>query len=170
MERASKFFTDFEKKRIEEAVTDAELKTSAEIVPAVATASGRYDRAEDIVGLWVGTIAMAVIWWVLDFDGGQEAQWGSTLSRFELPLLIAVVVLGFLLGEPFLVNRIDVLLGESGSRRHDKRQRCDHRLFGHTTHPSNVRTRVRLNYTGRRAWKTRRMVEIGPTVSGKTSW
>jgi hypothetical protein len=50
MRRTSKLFTEEEKKRIiEETVHDVETNTSAEIVPVAATASGRYDRPEDIV-------------------------------------------------------------------------------------------------------------------------
>ena len=51
MQRASELFNDEQRATIDQAVADAESKTSAEIVPVVATASGRYDRAEDIVGM-----------------------------------------------------------------------------------------------------------------------
>jgi putative membrane protein len=98
MKRASKVFTEQEKDRIQEAIAAAEAKTHAEIVPVVATASGRYDRAEDIVGLWLGLILMAAVWFVLSVQGTDDAQWGTTLSRFELPLLIVAVIFGFLLG------------------------------------------------------------------------
>jgi putative membrane protein len=98
MKRASKVFTDQETARIEEAVTAAESKTHVEIVPVIATASGRYDRAEDIVGLWFGTIAMVAVWFALSIQGTDEAQWGTTLSRYELPLLAIAVVTGFLVG------------------------------------------------------------------------
>ena len=47
-------FSDEQRRAVAQAVAEAEGKTSAEIVPVVATASGRYDRAEDIVGLWTG--------------------------------------------------------------------------------------------------------------------
>lgn len=98
MKHASKFFSDFERTRIEQAVTDAEAKTDAEIVPAVATSSGRYDRAEDIFGLWVGLAAMSVLWFVLHQIGEQDSQWGAPWTRFELPLLIAAAFVGFLVG------------------------------------------------------------------------
>lgn len=98
MKKASRVFTDQEKTRIEEAVAEAESKTHAEIVPVVATASGRYDRAEDIIGLWCGLILMVAVWFGLSRQGTGDAQWGTTLSRFELPLLIIAVVAGFLFG------------------------------------------------------------------------
>ena len=98
MKRASKFFTDFEKSRIDQAVTAAESATSAEIVPAVATVSGRYDRAEDIVGVWLACILLAGVWAVLKAQGAEDTHWGTTWGRFELPLLIGAVALGFVIG------------------------------------------------------------------------
>ena len=62
---AARFFSDADRKRINECVGTAELKTSAEIVPVVATSSGRYDRAEDLVGLLLGIVLMiltAILW------------------------------------------------------------------------------------------------------------
>jgi putative membrane protein len=98
MKRASRFFNDAEKKRIEQAVADAESKTSAEIVPALASASGRYDRAEDIAGLWLGCIAMVVAWFVMQGQSAEVADWGSSWSRLELPILIVAIVVGFIVG------------------------------------------------------------------------
>lgn len=98
MKRASRFLSDHEKTRIEEAVTAAEEKTSAEIVPALATGSGRYDRAEDVFGLWTGLFSMVVAWLLLQGQGVGEAQWGSSWSRFELPILVLAVLVGFMLG------------------------------------------------------------------------
>lgn len=98
MKRASKLFSEFERTRIEQAVTEAEANTDAEIVPAVATSSGGYDRAEDVFGLWVGLFAMGVTWFILRRIEGNESQWGAPWTRYELPLLIAAVVAGFILG------------------------------------------------------------------------
>ncbi len=49
MKRASKLFDIEQRQRIEQAVVEAESKSSCEIVPVVATSSGRYDRPEDII-------------------------------------------------------------------------------------------------------------------------
>jgi putative membrane protein len=46
--------------RIAAAICEAEKKTSAEIVCAVATESGRYDRAESIVGLLGSLVALGI--------------------------------------------------------------------------------------------------------------
>ena len=56
MIKATRLITDADRQRINAAIADAELHTSAEIVPVVASASGRYDRAEDIAGLWLGGV------------------------------------------------------------------------------------------------------------------
>ena len=51
MLNATRFLTTAEQQQVEAAVREAEAQTSAEIVVVVATESGRYDRAESIVGL-----------------------------------------------------------------------------------------------------------------------
>ena len=98
MKRASKYFSDGEKLRIEQAVAEAEAKTSAEIVPVLASSSGRYDRAEDIAGVWLSIIFMTLTWAVLQTQSAEAAQWGSTWARFELPLLVLAVIVGYGLG------------------------------------------------------------------------
>jgi len=98
MKRAAKYFSDDEKQRIEQAVNDAEAKTSAEIVPVLASSSGRYDRAEDAAGVWLSVVFMGVAWVLLQGQGAGAAQWGLTWARFELPLLIVAVVVGYGLG------------------------------------------------------------------------
>ena len=62
MKRASQFFSDTDRQAIEAAVAAAEQRTSAEIIPVVATASGRYDRAEDLFGVIVALVALSVAW------------------------------------------------------------------------------------------------------------
>jgi putative membrane protein len=96
MKRASKLFSEDDRKRIGQAVADAEAKTSAEIVPAVVTASGRYDRAEDIVGLWVGLIAVSVVWAL--FQDVWEGDWGETVLAVSLPIVLGLIASGWLLG------------------------------------------------------------------------
>lgn len=96
--KASKYFHPDETTRIHLAVAEAEKTTSAEIVPAIATASGRYDRAEDVAGVWLAAIFVTIAWILLRWQGPETAQWGTTWSRFELPLLLAAMVAGFVLG------------------------------------------------------------------------
>ena len=50
MQRAANFFNAEQRQQITRAVAQAESGTSCEIVPVVATVSGRYARPEDMVG------------------------------------------------------------------------------------------------------------------------
>jgi putative membrane protein len=77
-------------------VASAEARTSAEIVPVVATASGRYDRAEDMVGLWFGLVALSVGWWLA--QGVELSDWGVSRPRLGLPSVLGLVLGGWLLG------------------------------------------------------------------------
>lgn len=98
MRKATSFFNAEQKQRVERAIAAAESKTSVEIVPVVATASGRYDRPEDIVGVWVAAICIAVAWQFLPEDSAGPGAWGFTLAAWRLPIIIAVMVLGFVAG------------------------------------------------------------------------
>ena len=98
MQKASTLFTDDQKGRIQRAVADAESKTSAEIVPVVASASGRYDRPEDIVGLWTAVIFLGCSWFYFALPGEEAGDWGFTIKSLELPAFIVAVVIGFVVG------------------------------------------------------------------------
>ena len=80
MQRASKSFSDEQRKQIDRAVAEAEAKTSAEILPVVATASGRYDRPEDIVGLWLAMIAVIAGWLLLPPAENESGNWGAVVA------------------------------------------------------------------------------------------
>mgnify|MGYP004002922421 CR=1 FL=1 len=62
MTKASKLFTAKEQKQINNAITQAESNSSGEILPVVITASGRYDRAEDLFGLVFAMILISIFW------------------------------------------------------------------------------------------------------------
>ncbi|MBE7491836.1 MAG: hypothetical protein HS108_08820 [Planctomycetes bacterium] len=95
MKRAHQVFGLAERKRIAEAVAAAEAKTSAEIVPVVATQSGRYDRAEDAFGLMLGLALYVAAW--LAFQGPREVAWGTgyTIDWWHALLIVPA---GFALG------------------------------------------------------------------------
>jgi putative membrane protein len=99
MRRASDFISDDERKLVEEAVALAELRTSGEIVPVVATASGRYDRAEDLFGVLVSLGLVAACWLPLQRLAAMEGAWGARYTWLLglVPVLLLVLV-GFLAG------------------------------------------------------------------------
>jgi len=98
MRLASRSFSDEQKARVAKAVAEAESKTSAEILPVVATASGRYDRPEDIVGLWLGAILAVVAWLAFRGTDAAATDWGFSAASLELPAIIVALVVGFILG------------------------------------------------------------------------
>ncbi|MGH9787822.1 MAG: TPM domain-containing protein [Candidatus Acidiferrales bacterium] len=99
MKRASEFFTADEREKINQAVAEAEKQTMGEIVPVVGTASGRYDRAEDIAGLLFGLAALLVVWGRFQRIVPVEGDWavGQRLT-IGLPGLVLIVVAGFIIG------------------------------------------------------------------------
>ena len=107
MKRASILFNERERRVIAAAVAEAERVTAGEIVPVVATVSGRYDRAEDLFGLLLGLVALAVIWTL--FQGTTEAAWAAGHTpTLGLAAVIGIVIAGFLAGAA-LATRFPVL-------------------------------------------------------------
>lgn len=91
-------FTDHDRSLISAAVAAAECRTSAEIVPVVVGSSGRYDRAEDICGLWLGLILMVLTWVLLPSPIREAGDWsGISLAWYPFVLAVAVLV-GFIAG------------------------------------------------------------------------
>lgn len=89
--------TDQDYQRINQAVAAAESQTSAEIVPVVAAVSGRYDRPEDIVGLWLAVAALATAWSLLPPEGAA-GDWGAWPADLRLAVLVVSTVAGFIIG------------------------------------------------------------------------
>ena len=109
MKQASRYFSDEDKKAISAAVAEAETSTSGEIVPVVATVCGRYDRAEDVVGLLTGLIVLAGGWLFCPYvhpDAGWRA--GILLSSTGLVPALVCVLAGFIAGSA-LATRIPAL-------------------------------------------------------------
>ncbi|HRI86807.1 MAG TPA: hypothetical protein PK869_01005 [Candidatus Hydrogenedentes bacterium] len=106
MPRATSLFSAEQKAAIEKAVASAEQKTAVEIVPVVATASGRYDRAEDIIGLIGGMKAMAIAYTQLpDSSAARTGAWDGTAVAYQIPVLLLAVFVGFMLAA-FVASRL----------------------------------------------------------------
>jgi putative membrane protein len=99
MKRASRFFSDADQATISEAIAAAERGTSGEIVPVVATDSGRYDRAEDLFGVAVALVALIALWILFQGVRPVEGDWatGQTIMLGLLPVAL-IVMIGFALG------------------------------------------------------------------------
>ena len=97
MQKASEIINAEQRTRIESAVSAAESKTCCEIVPVVATVSGRYDRAEDLVGLWCAIVGAAVVF--LTFPGHSDAgRWGGIPMWGQVVLLAIIMLFCFVTG------------------------------------------------------------------------
>lgn len=94
----SRLFTKEQQQSIDAAVAAAESQTSAEIVPAIAVASGRYDRPEDIFGLWVGGTVMATLFLLVPNAEYGTGYWGGFSAFTKLAFMLTGLVLGFVIG------------------------------------------------------------------------
>jgi len=86
-----------QRQKIEAAVAAAEGGTSCEIVPVVATGSGRYDRAEDIAGLWVSILGASVVWLVMPRQVASGA-WNDIPQWGEIVILALTILICFVAG------------------------------------------------------------------------
>jgi putative membrane protein len=101
MPSAAASFTDIERQRVNDAVVAAEQNTSAEIMAVVATASGRYDRAEDMAGLWLGIAALSIAW--LAFQT-VSIEWDQPELGLGLVSIVLILLGGFVLGAIIAAN------------------------------------------------------------------
>ena len=93
--KASTLFSTADHDTIKHAIVDAEKHTSGEIIPVIASASGRYDRAEDIFGLIFSLICVAT-GWCLFHNETSSTSWSS--FSFDLTSILLTVLLGFISG------------------------------------------------------------------------
>lgn len=97
MQKASDFLTKDERSAVEAAVMAAEKKTSVEIVPVIAASSGRYDRAEDLTGLWLGAMLMAAAWILWPLPALEPGDWSATFP-LHYGIWLAALLVGFVGG------------------------------------------------------------------------
>lgn len=98
MKRASDLFSEQNREQVEQAVIEAESKTSCEIVPVVATSSGRYDRAEDIIGLWLAVLASGAVWILFPQPVNDSGSWATTPPYVGLLTMFVAVIVAFIVG------------------------------------------------------------------------
>jgi len=97
MKTASSLFNAEDKRSVELAIAEAEKMTAGEIVPVIATVSGRYDRAEDLFGLVFALIVLTATWTL--FQSTNETGWAVTHSAaLGLPAVAGILIGGFVIG------------------------------------------------------------------------
>lgn len=97
-----------DRRRVAQQVAAAEAMTSAEIVPVIAGSSGRYDRPEDLVGLWGAIAGVLIAWQFLPRQSAVHGtgDWGQVWQmEWHAGVLVAALVAGFVLGA-MLASRI----------------------------------------------------------------
>lgn len=90
MPLASHLFSATERQAVDAAITTAERDTSGEIVVAVASASGRYDRAEDLFGLLLALLGLCGLWLA---QPALDSGWDSASPLLLLVQLATVLLL-----------------------------------------------------------------------------
>ncbi|MBA4032124.1 MAG: hypothetical protein C0478_14705 [Planctomyces sp.] len=108
MPTLQQLLTSEEQAAINHAVQQAEMATEAEIVPVIATISGRYDRGEDLFGLVVGTMALIVAWILVPRPEPVAGSWEAGAPWWELVALVAALFVGFV-GGASLASRYPVI-------------------------------------------------------------
>lgn len=99
MKHATKLFTQNEISAIEAAIGEVEKNTSAEVVPVVASVSGRYDRAEDLFAFLMSLLVVSGTWvWLQGMIPSVQAWGGTPEFRLNLPLVITILVGTFFIG------------------------------------------------------------------------
>jgi len=141
MQRASTLFSEQQKQQIAQAVAQAESATSAEIIPAVASASGRYDRGEDLVGLWLGLAAMIVVWTVLP-ESPDAGSWGGWPAWVTPICLAGATLAGFIVGAVVAsrVGWLRRLTTPNEEMADDVLRRAQHVFFDSRVHHTAGRT------------------------------
>ncbi|MEY4567563.1 MAG: hypothetical protein RLY14_2533 [Planctomycetota bacterium] len=106
MQRIQELFDAEKRSKIEKSVAQAEALTSCEIVPVIASSSGRYDRAADIFGLWLATIVASLAWLFFPRIPDESGSWGSLPAALPLVGLIVSMIAAFIVGV-YLGSHID---------------------------------------------------------------
>lgn len=97
MVAATSFLDQGQVAELEQAIAEVEKQTSAEIVCAVATESGRYDRAEAIFGILFAVLTLVVVNLVVITRENGPDRW-SEFEGVEFTWQMVSLLAGFLVG------------------------------------------------------------------------
>lgn len=108
MQTLSQRYTESDHHAVNTAIRAVESRTIAEVVPVIVTSSGRYDRSEDVVGLWMGLGCLAIAWRLYPVPVTSPGTWGGPHPIWQLVVMVLAVLAGFICGT-VLASRIDWL-------------------------------------------------------------
>lgn len=114
-------------KAIEEFISDAERRTGAELVCAISTESGRYDRAEGIVGICFSLLFLCIAELVAS-SRATDTQWDPSHAPFAWQC--TAVLVGWLIGN-LLASHVHCVRRFFCSRRemHEEARHAASRVF-----------------------------------------
>ena len=92
---ANKILDAQERSVIQQRIAEIEQTTSAEIVCAVANESGRYDRAESVIGLLTGCAALGIAH-LINSQLTHPGDWSA--SGISLFFQLLALIIGFVIG------------------------------------------------------------------------
>ena len=101
MKKATTLFSQDEIQAIEATIADVEKTTSAEVVPVIASVSGRYDRAEDLFGFLLSLLTLGCTWGLLQsaLPPMDMGAWeGISLFNPTLAAALAILCTSFFVG------------------------------------------------------------------------
>jgi putative membrane protein len=104
MRAANDCFDVAQREAIRNAVTILESGSACEVVPAVATASGRYDRPEDLIGLWMVVALVLGCWRWLPHPVPGSGDW--SLPPLLLGVSMAIAMIAVFITGAWLASRV----------------------------------------------------------------
>jgi putative membrane protein len=144
MSKARQIFGEEQRRAVNAAVAEAESRTAAEIVPVVADASGRYDRAEDIAGLWLGGITLTLVWLFVPDASDAPGDWSGVAGIWKLIAMLGALVGGFIFGAVIAayVPTLRRLFTPRAQMRNEVAARARQVFFDRTVHHTENATGV----------------------------
>ncbi len=99
MGSASQLFDQSDRQAIREAIENAERGTAGEVVTVVASCSGRYDRAEGVVGVLFAIAFVVLGWNLLPVADAARGNWSGGAWFSQGPAqVVALMVFGTIAG------------------------------------------------------------------------
>lgn len=98
MIKASQLYNKEQQTAVNNAVSSVEAKCAVEVVPVIATASGRYDRAEDMAGACLSLILFITVWLIFQRNDPTAGGWDGLRIAIQLPWLVGTLIVGFIAG------------------------------------------------------------------------
>lgn len=128
MKKATELFSEEEVRSIEAAIGEVETSTSAEVVPVVASASGRYDRAEDMFGFLLCLLVLGCAWgWLQGLTPAADTWGGAPALGLTLAVAVAILAVSFFIGmalaSHFPVLRLPLIAGREMQEEVERRAR-----------------------------------------------